>query len=262
MKIQDYEQLIYESLLYPDYAKADFFRKKQEESGFSKIVFTRGLIEAFSIIVDYLNSRPSDVLSPDVYNAINLYLATGGKMTGTIYRDSPELSKIFEAIKELTGEVTEQKTKELPEKRLTETEPGQKTIELKPVLKPEAVQVVFDIIKDYFPPEQQAELKQVLETGNNANNKLLFEDNGNRLTDTFKKLYEHNFITGCQKKDLINWITRNFSFIHRGKINDFILGTVERTISRNNSPCRWPLIEIKNGQILKAEQPRIKKSNW
>jgi len=245
MKIQDYEQLIYESLLYPDYAKADFFRKKQEESGFSKIVFIQGLFEAFSKIVDYLNSRPSNVLSPDVYNAINLYLATGGKMTGTLYRYSPELRKIFEAIKELKEKDTEQKT-----------------IELKPVLKPEAVHVVFDIIKDFFPPEQQAELKQVLETGNNANEKLLFKDKGNRLTDTFKKLYEHNFITGCTKKDLNKWITRNFLFISRNGSTEFKYDTVEKTLSRNDSPCKEPLIEIKNGQILKAEQPRIKKSNW
>lgn len=59
-------------------------------------------------------------------------------------------------------------------------------IELKPVLKPEAVPIVFEIIKDYFKPEQQTALKQVIETGNKANEKLLFKDNGNRLTDTFK----------------------------------------------------------------------------
>jgi hypothetical protein len=144
-----------------------------------------------------------------------------------------------------------------PQQNETKTE--QEIIEMKPVLKPEAVQIVFDIIKDFFSPEQQTELKQIIETGNKASEKMLFKTNGNRLTDTFKKLIEHDFITGCQKKDLINWISLNFTFIHRKKVKVFNYDTVEKTISRNDNPCQSPLIEIKNGQIQKVEQPRTKK---
>jgi hypothetical protein len=142
-----------------------------------------------------------------------------------------------------------------------ETEAEQETIEMKPVLKPEAVQIVFDIIKDFFSPEQQTELKQVIETGNKANKKMLFKGNGNRLTDTFKKLFEHNFITGCQKQDLINWVILNFTFTHQNKVKAFIYDTVEKTISRNDNPCKSPLIEIKNGLIQKVEKPRTKNYN-
>ncbi len=141
----------------------------------------------------------------------------------------------------------------------TETKTEQETIELKPVLKPEAVQIVFDIIKDFFSPEHQTELKQVIETGNKAGKKLLFKGNGNRLTDTFKKLIEHDFITGCQKQDLINWIISNFTFTQKNKVKAFVYDTVEKTISRNYYPCKSPLIEIKNGQIQRTEQPRTKK---
>jgi hypothetical protein len=87
---------------------------------------------------------------------------------------------------------------------------------------------------------------------------MLFKDSGNRLTDTFKKLIEHDFITGCQKQDLINWIISNFTFTHQNRAKAFIYDTVEKTISRNDSPCKSPLIEIKNGQIQKVVQPRTK----
>jgi len=139
----------------------------------------------------------------------------------------------------------------------------QNSIEIKPIVKPEAVQAVFDILKDFFSPENQNEFKRVIETGSKVNNKLLFKGNGNRLTDTFKKLIEHDFITGCQKQDLIRWIISNFTFIQQNKAKAFIYDTVEKTISRNYYPCKSPLIEIKNGQIQKVEQPRKrKKSNY
>jgi hypothetical protein len=143
----------------------------------------------------------------------------------------------------------------------TETKTEQETIEMKPVLKPEAVQVVFEIIKDFFSTEQQPDLKQVIETGNIVSKKLLFKGNGNRLTDTFKKLIEHDFITGCQKQDLINWIISNFTFTQQNKVKAFIYDTVEKTISRNDNPCKSPLIIIENCQIRKVEHPRTKKYN-
>lgn len=143
----------------------------------------------------------------------------------------------------------------------TETKTEQQTIEAKPIFNPKAVQIVFEIIKDFFGTEQQNELKQVLETGNNASQKLLFKDSGNRLTNTFKKLIEHDFITGCQKQDLINWVVSNFDFTHQNKAKAFIHGTVEKTISGNNYYCKSPLIEIENGQIQKVVQPQTKKYN-
>jgi hypothetical protein len=168
------------------------------------------------------------------------------------------------AVESVRAELTEQlkywnrELKAFPPHQ-TETKTEQETIELKPILKPEAVQIVFDIIKDFFSPEHQTELKQVIETGNKVGKKLLFKGNGNRLTDTFKKLIEHDFITGCQKQDLINWIISNFTFTQKNKVKAFVYDTVEKTISRNYYPCKSPLIEIKNGQIQRTEQPRTKK---
>lgn len=133
-----------------------------------------------------------------------------------------------------------------------EAKTDNETIEIKPTLKTEAVQTVFDILKDFFSPEQQTELKTILETGNNASKKLLFKANGNRLTDTFKKLIEGGFITGCQKQDLIQWIISNFNYLHRNQVKVFLFDTVEKTISRNDTPCKRPLIEINTNGIKKV----------
>jgi hypothetical protein len=90
---------------------------------------------------------------------------------------------------------------------------------------------------------------------------MLFKGHGNRLSDTFKKLIEHDFITGCQKQDLINWIISNFTYTQNDTVKDFVYDTVEKTISRNYYPCKSPLITIENGQIQKVVQPRTKNYN-
>jgi len=143
--------------------------------------------------------------------------------------------------------------------KIEESNTEQETIEYKPTFKPEFVQTVFDIIKDFFSPEQQNELKHILETGSHAKQKLHFRDNGNRLTDTFRKLIEHDIIIGCQKIDLIRWIISNFKFTKGNTLSDYIFDTVEKTISRNHYPCKNPIINIENGQITKNTKPRTKK---
>jgi len=138
-------------------------------------------------------------------------------------------------------------------------QPEQQAPEIKPTFKPEAIPTILDLLKGFFSPEDQTRLEQILETGNNATEKLLFRDNGNKLTDTFKKLFEFYFITGCQKQDLQEWIIQNFTFLKQGKVSSFKKETVGKSISRNSTPCKSPIIEIKNGHIIKAEQPRQKK---
>lgn len=152
-------------------------------------------------------------------------------------------------------------TKQLEYLKDKETETEQETIQIKPKFIPEAVTIVIDILKNYFDKNDQTELKRIIETGNKANKKLLFEGNGNILTDTFKKLIEHNFIIRCQKLDLIDWIVSNFEYMYRNKVKKYTRNTVSKIISQNNQPCKYPLIEIENGKIQKVEQPRTKKYN-
>jgi hypothetical protein len=131
-------------------------------------------------------------------------------------------------------------------------------IERKPIFNEQAVQFALTNLKDFFSEEHQFQLALILKTGGNAPKKLFFRGAGNRLTDTFKKLYEHDFIVGCQKQDLINWIIQNFEFQHNDTVKTFLFDSVEKIISRKGAPCKTPLIEIVDGKIQKAEQPKRK----
>lgn len=111
----------------------------------------------------------------------------------------------------------------------------------KPCFKPELIEDVITILNTFFDATQHAELKLIIETGSKANEKLLFRDNGNRLTDYFKRLFENDTITGCAKKDLINWIVENFTSIYRKTQKEFIYKTVEKTISGKEQPCKNPI---------------------
>lgn len=101
----------------------------------------------------------------------------------------------------------------------------------KPCFKPELIDSIVTTLKDFFDVTEHVELRRIIKTGSNANEKLLFRDNGNRLTDYFKRLFENDTITGCEKKDLINWIVDNFTSIYRKTQKGFIYKTVEKTIS-------------------------------
>jgi hypothetical protein len=133
-------------------------------------------------------------------------------------------------------------------------------IEKRVRFKDECMGAVYDILKDYFNPEHQSELKKIIETGSKASEKLIFIDKGNRLTDTFKKLIEQHYIVGCEKKDLSDWIVSNFCYTNRG-VKEYIWSTVNDTISNNKQPCKNPLIDIKNGQIQKSIKPKSKNYN-
>jgi hypothetical protein len=125
----------------------------------------------------------------------------------------------------------------------------------KPVLKPEAVDAVFVLIKDFFPGEEHSELKRRISTGNDGSGKLHFNGNGNRLTDTFKKLFEHGFIVGCQKRELINWVIKNFNYRHKKVYKEYVFDTVEKVISRNHYPCKNPVIDVSAGEIIQVQIP-------
>lgn len=142
-----------------------------------------------------------------------------------------------------------------------EDKPEQSHPVIKPTFKPEAIQTIFDRLKVFFKPEQQTQLLDLLKTGNTVSDKLRFMDNGNRLTDTFKKLIEYGFITGCSKKALREWICLNFMFLQGNLVKSYNLETLERTLSGNQSPCKNPLIQIIDGSIINDPHPRQNKTN-
>jgi hypothetical protein len=142
---------------------------------------------------------------------------------------------------------------DIPPPQQTETKAERETVELKPTFTTEAVPIVFNNIKDYFSVEEQEELKHILETGNKASKKLLFKGRLNGLADTFKRLYENNFIQGCEKRHLEDWIVSNFLFLHRGKAKDIKPKVINKYVSAGgHTICENPLIKIDEGRIQKA----------
>tara|TARA_B110000114_G_C15014474_1_gene366218 strand:- start:199 stop:1107 length:909 start_codon:yes stop_codon:yes gene_type:complete len=136
-----------------------------------------------------------------------------------------------------------------------EITPQQATVfVLKPAITKEVAETVFELLKDFFETEQQQEFKKVLSSLSNAKTKLVFKSNGNQLSDTFKKLLENHFITGFKKTDLIEWIFINFQFVYRDEIKNFKKKTLEQTVSGKQTPCKNPIIEIKNNQIVKIDK--------
>lgn len=130
-------------------------------------------------------------------------------------------------------------------------EPVANGVSVKASLKPEVIEPLFNILKDFFEKEQQDSFKTILETFENSPEKLLFKANGNRLADTFKRLIETDLITGMQKKDLINFVAANFTFFYRGEVKEFKIKTLEQTISEDTNPCKKPIIDIVKGEVIR-----------
>lgn len=130
--------------------------------------------------------------------------------------------------------------------------------ETKPVFKPEYINVIYKFLKDFFSIEQQKLFMEIIKTGNNLKEPLLFLDNGNRLADTFKLLIKNDIITCCEQKELEDWIGRNFKYKYRGVIKNFTPRYLNDIISTTKEKCRKPILNIRvdkeNGKqiIIKA----------
>ena len=124
------------------------------------------------------------------------------------------------------------------------TKAKQGIIERKPVLKPEAVKAVFDILKDFFSTVQQNELKQLLETGINNSQHLIFLSNGNRLADAFKQLIKADIITQCGQNELESWIAKNFKYTYRKEVKEYSDRYLNDIISTNKDKCQKPLLNV------------------
>lgn len=125
-----------------------------------------------------------------------------------------------------------------------ETKKDPETLDVKPVFKPDVVQNVYDILKDYFSKEQHEELRKLLESGNDSNKHLIFLDNGNRLADAFKQLIKAGIITGCEQKELESWIGNNFKYRYRHAIKEYTSRYLNDIISTNKDRCQKPILNV------------------
>ena len=121
---------------------------------------------------------------------------------------------------------------------------NKKIITIKPKFNPDAVPVIFDLIKNYFSDEQQSKLNEILETGHGVTEPLIFLTNGNRLADAFKQLIDGDIITGCTKRELEKWISDNFQYRYRQKIKEFKLHYLNDIISTTKDKCKNAILNV------------------
>jgi hypothetical protein len=153
-----------------------------------------------------------------------------------------KVKKLIEFIKEKMNSENEGET--TFNKKLDLVSKSQKTLG-KPKFKPDAIPQIFDILKDFFNINDQTKFKELLETGENITSPILFLDNGNRLADSFKQLYDADIILGCQKNDLEIWIAKNFKYNYRGKLKDYTTKYLNSIISTNDYKCQKPILNVK-----------------
>jgi hypothetical protein len=116
---------------------------------------------------------------------------------------------------------------------------------IRPNFLAEFIPQVFEILKDFFSRSDQPELLKLLETGGNAEKPLLFIDNGSRLADAFKQLFDCGMVIGCQKKEFEEWICNNFQYRYRNLVKVFTKRYVADIISSSKDRCQKPILNVK-----------------
>jgi hypothetical protein len=124
----------------------------------------------------------------------------------------------------------------------------------KPSFAPEHIPTIHQLLKDFFAPEEQDQLLEIITNGSKLQQPLLFKHNGNRLADAFKQLIKGDIITGCQQKELEQWILGNFKYQYRGEEKSFTSRYLNDVISTNKEMCQNPIIDVMKNpiRIIKA----------
>lgn len=121
-----------------------------------------------------------------------------------------------------------------------------------PIFSPDAIDAAENFIKPHFLVSDQEKFILLLKGEQLLNRtKLTFNSNGNRLAQAFRDFYDVGKITQCNKLDLEDWIIKNYNYIHLNKITAYTSHYVNKIISGNNRPSKFPLFSIdkKDGNI-------------
>lgn len=113
-----------------------------------------------------------------------------------------------------------------------------------PFFDPVYVPDIHRHLHKYFAQDQQDLLRERISNDTAIGEKLVFLDNGNKLADAFKKLFESQIITRCRKNELISWIADNFMFRKGDNTVNFNEKTLTDIISSNIKNCKNPIFTI------------------
>lgn len=114
----------------------------------------------------------------------------------------------------------------------------------KPLISEENVIIINSLLKGFFYPKDHTKLEELLKTGNDLEEPLLFLKNGIHLADSFKQLIKSDVITGCELGELESWIYRNFKYIYRKEIKYFNHKYLKDIISSNQRLCKNPILKV------------------
>ena len=159
---------------------------------------------------------------------------------------------ILDGIRTIEGHVHKHEMKRLQE--------GSKDCVTYPLKEPKAVtstislheaDKIHAVLKDFFEPSQQETFLKLLQ-GQEVAEKHIFLGQANQLADAFKQAYEAHLLPGYDKKDMISWIKKNFSYkVNSKDPKEFSQKFLHDCISSNTKPCKNPLINIdRNGDQL------------
>lgn len=114
-----------------------------------------------------------------------------------------------------------------------------------PVFKEEIIEDLYNLLKEYFGPEQREPFKNLLLTGASDQYPLIFIGRGNQLADAFKQLIDAQLIVGCLKSELERWILTYFHYRHKGKARPFTAKYLNDIISTDTRSCQSPILDAK-----------------
>lgn len=128
---------------------------------------------------------------------------------------------------------------------------------IKPIINPKHIPSVLKVFEDHLTPDDLTVFENLLRTGEDAQQCIIFMGNGNRLADAFKQLFNAGLILRYNKKELQKWICRNFKYLYRAEIKDFKYDYLNKLISGNDEICQNPILNVSKER--NAETVLIKK---
>jgi hypothetical protein len=120
----------------------------------------------------------------------------------------------------------------------TEKKGEQPPPEIKPVFKTESIDQIFDLLKIHFSTEHQTQLKQIIKSGGNSTEPLLFKGSGKTFLDFLKQLMKGQFLSIAVQLRLEEWVSNHFKYLHNGKEKSFTLKYASKIISGNERAAK------------------------
>jgi hypothetical protein len=120
-------------------------------------------------------------------------------------------------------------------------------------IKPKYAGKFFNAIKLYFAPNDQISLEKLILENIEPKRPLLFRAKANQFADAFFQIHENNLVITNSKKNMINWIIKNFQYMGQNDTpTRFDFENLENLIYNQSSKCSYKLFTIeKNNEEVR-----------